>query len=81
MSKNQITGTATQRNRNATANFVNLIMTSTVFCFQDGHSNFSSFIYSPCIYTLKLSNDQVHRYGRTDRQTDEGQSVKLVGDK
>ena len=32
MSKNQFTGTATQRNRNATANFVNLIMTSTVFC-------------------------------------------------
>ena len=32
MSKNQFTGTATQpqRNRNATANFVNLIMTSTV---------------------------------------------------
>ena len=31
MSKNQFTGTATQpqRNRNATANFVNLIMTST----------------------------------------------------
>ena len=32
MSKNQFTGTATQpqRNRNATANFVNLIRTSTV---------------------------------------------------
>ena len=30
MSKNQFTGTATQRNRNATANFVNLMMTSTV---------------------------------------------------
>ena len=32
MSKNQFTGTATQpkRNRNATANFVNLIMTNTV---------------------------------------------------
>ena len=32
MSKNQFTGTAAQpqRNRNATANFVNLIMTSTV---------------------------------------------------
>ena len=32
MSKNQFTGTATQpqRNRNATANFVNLIRTSTL---------------------------------------------------
>ena len=30
MSKNQFTGTAAQRNRNATANFVNLIRTSTV---------------------------------------------------
>ena len=32
MSKNQFTGTATQpqRNRNATANYVNLIRTSTV---------------------------------------------------
>ena len=35
MSKNQFTGTATQpqpqHNRNATANFVNLIRTSTVY--------------------------------------------------
>jgi len=31
MSKNQFTGTATQRNRNATAHFVDLIRTSTVY--------------------------------------------------
>ena len=37
MSKNQFTGTATQpqRNRNATANYVNLKRTSTVGIFQN----------------------------------------------